>query len=262
MSVEALTWAFRQTMKHSSAKFVLVALANCASTESMEAYPSVAHLADATGQDRKTVLENLKRLRELGLIEDLGLRKGATGQVVVYRLKSSENGTVKESQKRNSTENGTVPFLDGNSPVFPPEQSRFSLKESRKRDTEPSEPSRNRKSNQKKKKAPACAVARPEGVSEQTWGDWLIIRKSKHAPVTETALAGIRREAAKAGVDIAEALRTCCERGWGGFKAEWLKPNERAGPVNGIKPSAAADFRNKTYTGTALDDLPADLRPS
>lgn len=127
MSVEAITWALKQPIEHSSAKFVLVVLANCASADTMRAHPSTGYLCDATGQDRKTVLANLGRLREWGYLEDTGLRTGATRQVIVYQLRTPsdptndpENGTVpppvEESQKRNSSENGTVPKTAGNSP--------------------------------------------------------------------------------------------------------------------------------------------------
>lgn len=126
MSVEAITWAFAVNVKPSTAKFVLVAMANCASTESMLAWPSVAYLAQATGQDRKTVLSNLSLLRDQGFIEDTGKRAGATKQVHVYRLNSTKTGTVKQAQERDSTESGTVPDFPPNSPVFPSKESRFS----------------------------------------------------------------------------------------------------------------------------------------
>lgn len=128
MSVEAITWALNLKVERSTAKFVLVAMANCANND-MTCWPSVQYLSDATCQDRKTVLENIKRLKEAGYITDTTIRKGRTGQVIVYQLKNPENGTVKEikeTQKRNSTENGTVPKTDTNSTVFPEEQSRFS----------------------------------------------------------------------------------------------------------------------------------------
>lgn len=148
MSVEAITWALKLPIKHSSAKFVLTVLANCASGDTWLAYPSVAYLAEATGQDRKTVLANLVRLRELGFIEDSGRRMGDTKQVIVYRLLAGQQietvPKTEQSQKRNSSENETVPKSTGKSPVFPSKQSRFSAKQSQKRDTEPSEPKGNR----------------------------------------------------------------------------------------------------------------------
>ncbi len=72
-------------------------------------------------------------------------------------------------------------------------------------------------------------VAPPVGVTDSVWQDWLKLRKAKKAAVTKTALDGIEREAGKAGVSLQVALETCCERGWTGFKAEWLasKPQDR-----------------------------------
>jgi uncharacterized protein YdaU (DUF1376 family) len=66
-------------------------------------------------------------------------------------------------------------------------------------------------------------VAPPEGVTVMVWQDWLKLRKAKKAAVTQTALDGIQREADKARVSLQTALETCCERGWAGFKAEWMQ---------------------------------------
>lgn len=41
--------------------------------------------------------------------------------------------------------------------------------------------------------------------------------------MTDVALLGIRREAVKAGIELEQALTICCERGWQGFKAEWIQ---------------------------------------
>jgi uncharacterized protein YdaU (DUF1376 family) len=72
----------------------------------------------------------------------------------------------------------------------------------------------------------APKVAIPLGVSEAVWNDYLILRKTKKMAVTATALKGIAREAAKANKPLEEVLAICCERGWGGFKAEWLDSKE------------------------------------
>lgn len=66
-------------------------------------------------------------------------------------------------------------------------------------------------------------VQKPESVSEQVWEDFSALRTKRRAPITETALRGIQREAEKAGITLEEALSTCCERGWQGFKAEWYR---------------------------------------
>lgn len=101
-------------------------------------------------------------------------------------------------------------------------------------------------------------VEMPEGVDPQTWADWLTLRKRKSAPVTQTVLREAIRESEKAGMTLERFLTIWCARGSQGLEASWLKPHERAGP-NG-KPSAAANFRETTYTGTAYDDLPPELR--
>jgi hypothetical protein len=126
MSNEAINWAFAQPVKHSTAKFVLVALANHASDGDWLAWPSVVSLTEATGQDRKTVLENLKRLTAMGYISDTGTRKGVTKQVPVYRL-NRDPKPVEQSQKRDDSENGTVPKFPDNSTVFPIKQSQNSV---------------------------------------------------------------------------------------------------------------------------------------
>ena len=61
-----------------------------------------------------------------------------------------------------------------------------------------------------------------EGIDEQIASDFIAIRKAKNAPLTQTALEGIQREANKAGLTLENALRICIERNWQGFSASWL----------------------------------------
>ena len=75
----------------------------------------------------------------------------------------------------------------------------------------------------KPKRKRSSNVQKPESVSEQVWNDFTALRTKRRAPITETALKGIQREAEKAGITLEEALSTCCERGWQGFKAEWYR---------------------------------------
>ena len=73
------------------------------------------------------------------------------------------------------------------------------------------------------------AAARPDDVSEPVWRDFQAIRKAKRAPLTDTALDGIRREAGKAGVTLADAIAYCCEAGWQGFNATWYAERHAGG---------------------------------
>jgi len=72
------------------------------------------------------------------------------------------------------------------------------------------------------------AIDRPDEVTEQTWNDYLQLRKQKRADLTATALDALKREARKAGWSLEAVLRECIVRGWTGFKAEWIdKPSSK-----------------------------------
>jgi uncharacterized protein YdaU (DUF1376 family) len=93
------------------------------------------------------------------------------------------------------------------------------------------------KREKKETRAPAAALVVPEDVPEELWSDWLRVRKAKRSgAVTETALAGIRREAERAGLSLSDAIRVCCERSWVGFNAEWMRPAGN-GPPAAIVPA-------------------------
>lgn len=80
--------------------------------------------------------------------------------------------------------------------------------------------------------------AKPDGVSPETWRDFLDLRKRKGSPLTETALKGISREASKAGWPLEAALEKCVVRGWQGFEVDWLKGEKppSATPANDVDP--------------------------
>jgi hypothetical protein len=79
------------------------------------------------------------------------------------------------------------------------------------------------------------------------WADFLEHRKAKRAPVTQSAIDLIAKEAKKAGVSLEEALQTCCAMGWQGFKAEWYDRRCRPSPpADGVlhRPLAAHPYRS------------------
>jgi pyocin large subunit-like protein len=248
MSVEAITWALAQRVDRSSAKFVLVAMANCAGAD-MLCWPSVAYLVEATCQDRKTVLENMKRLRDAGYITPTDAHKGKTGQVAVYRLTSPENGTVKESQKRDIPKTGPVPKTDANSTVFPSEESRFSV------ETVPKtghgtvkEPSIEPSGNQKRKKAVpetvGVEVLVEAGFDPATAEDFIAHKASVKAPLTQRAWADHLRESAKAGWTPMQAAEKVMAKGWKGFEAKYVA-NEARSPPGGVSRQTALEARNR-----------------
>lgn len=210
MSIEALNWALSQKLDRSSAKFVLVAMANCANEE-MKCWPSIAHLSEATCQDRKTVLENIKRLKELGIISDTDSRMGKTLQVTVFVLN-------KEYQKRDSTEIGTVPKKTVKSPVFPAKESRFSV------ETVPKtghgtikEPSSNQIPNTKDK-AQAPSFVLPDWIDKKHWDAWHSCAKRKKTTPEQKQLAVDKLDKWRSeGKDFAGALENAAVGGWQGL---------------------------------------------
>ncbi len=79
----------------------------------------------------------------------------------------------------------------------------------------------------RKRASATASPLRPPEVDEQTWSDWLALRRAKKAPVTKTVIAGAVAEANKAGMPLDAFLRLWCERGSQGLRAEWLRPAER-----------------------------------
>lgn len=99
------------------------------------------------------------------------------------------------------------------------------------------------KKQEQKAKPPASrsAVVFPPDIPDQLQTDFLALRKAKRAPLTQTALEGIAREAEKAGVSLKSALEMCCKRGWQGFEADWLKSGNRPnGHGNRLSPAGEA----------------------
>ncbi|MGL5735472.1 MAG: hypothetical protein ACRCYS_11450 [Beijerinckiaceae bacterium] len=93
------------------------------------------------------------------------------------------------------------------------------------------------------KRSRAKIAVKPDGVEQSTWDDFKALRTKKRAPLTETALKGIEREAATAGWSLEAALVECCERGWQGFKAVWVKGKEHG--RHNERPSGPIEARRR-----------------
>ena len=99
------------------------------------------------------------------------------------------------------------------------------------------------------------------GVEAQHAKDWLKVRNAKRAPLTDTALDDLKREAGKAGISVAEAVAICARRSWQGFNASWDWQGKGNGgngreTVAEYNKRAAAEFlakQEKTIEGERLD---------
>jgi hypothetical protein len=255
----------QQPVPKSSAKFVLVAMADCVNADGagMVCWPSYRHLTERTGQDVKTVEAGLRRLREHGFIVDTGERRGVTGQVIVYRLNTPECGVVPASAfslgvgpiGETNTPNlggvdtaGKTPVFPSKTPVFPVQDPQISHETPPKTGDGTSNGTSNGTKKEPVRKARVRADDLPiPGVPDDLQADWVKVRANKRAgPITATVIAGLQREAAKAGLTVIEAVTFCCEAGWQGFNAGWY-----ADRTKGRTPAAPSGkhsgFADKNY---------------
>ncbi len=87
---------------------------------------------------------------------------------------------------------------------------------------------------------------KPDGVEQIVWDDFLKHRKAKRAPLTETALTAIAREAFKAGWTMNDAIAEIVARNWQSFKAIWVKDNEN-GNTQGNSGNRAGNGRTNGF---------------
>lgn len=85
----------------------------------------------------------------------------------------------------------------------------------------------------------------PDGVSNSVWNDFKKLREKHKAPITETALKGLQREAIKANMTLEQVMQMCCERGWRGFKSEWAESAKQT--INKELPLATPEQIEHAY---------------
>lgn len=95
-----------------------------------------------------------------------------------------------------------------------------------------------------------------KGISASSAKDFLETRKTKKLTPTETAFKGIVSEVEKSGMDFNSAIDLCCRKGWGGFEAKWLKPEDKicesSAQVDMSEIITMADGRTFTRGGLAF----------
>lgn len=112
-----------------------------------------------------------------------------------------------------------------------------------------------------RKRVTTPVLQKPEDVTDSTWADWLQLRKTKRAPVTETVIEQAKAEALKAGIPLQRFLEIWCMRGSQGLQADWLRTDERPGRV---VPLPARMHDNAEETARMLaerDSLAAEPSP-
>lgn len=233
MSLDATCWAWQQKVRPTQ-KLVLLSLADRAD-EKHQCHPSIARLEADTGLYRETIMEAIAAMEEAGILAvDRSHGRGNRYRLlgVVGRHDQSaksdqlngENQYGKPVGKNRSVKADQSGKADSTSQEKPTTTSRekptLNL---------PSEPIN--ESEKKKRAFDALAHLVSLGIDESVASDWLTIRKAKKSPLTLTAINGVTREAAKAGLTLEAAIRYCCESGWVGFNANWYADRVRKLPA-------------------------------
>lgn len=129
MSARATFWAWQQDVRPATAKLVLLCLADCHNGDNGQCNPSILYIARMTGLDKKTVMNGIGRLEEVGAIEAIKRR----GHGTHYRLHTSTKiGTTKNGS---GTENGSSHYPPNqyqNRETTSPENGTQTYKESKK----------------------------------------------------------------------------------------------------------------------------------
>ena len=249
MSWSALAWAVRQKLP-STQKLVLLMLAERHNGDSGRCDPSHDLLAEDCGLSRRSVVDQIGKLEEAGYLRVMHRARGNAKLPNQYVLQLQFG--VPEKVKNipddpylvvHDVHKGSERAAQGVVHDVHKGSERAAHKPVNEPGIEPKI---------QKYSAGAHAVAKPDGVTDQTWADWLQLRKSHKATVTQTAVDGIAREAAKAGYTLEAALQVCCTNGWRGFKAEWVMPRQQ-----GALPGAG---RGRSLQSFAQQDREEGMR--
>ena len=215
MSIRLMTEAWKSGIP-AGRKMVLLALCDNANDQG-ECYPSISMLAEKCSMSERSVFNHVADLEKIGAI----VRNNRSGRSTVYHLDPCKFCTPANSaplQPLHPTPANSAP--QPLQPLHPTPANSAPITI-----IEPSiEPSRNRQR--------SSVMAKPDDVPEPLWADFVTHRKSKKATITETVMAGFRREAEIAGVSLAEAIHTTCEANWQGVKADWYAARNAAKPVS------------------------------
>ena len=220
----------------SGPKMVLLSLCDNANDQG-ECYPSIATIAERCSMGERTVQRHISELAKMKAVRAVE----RTGRSTVYHINPRQFGTPANLAPPPDCHPTPANLASPPPPIWHPTPANLAPITVK----EPSlEPSLNRNK----------TLPRPDDVSESVWSDFLLIRKSKKSALTETALAGIRAEAEKAGMTMDQALAMCCTRGWQSFKADWVKPDDKAAGKPGAKPKVYHDISKMDYTQGVDDD--------
>jgi len=205
MSFQAMAWAIEQRTAGSKEKFVLLMLANYASNETGECFPSLKTLAEATMLSKHTVIRALKSLEAGGFLAIRNRRLGSASLANSYRL--NLQGVVAPSDQGSRTENpGVVASCDPNLSEEPVNEPVRATARERKRYADP-------------------VVILQSHVDSMTARRFAEHCAQKGRPLSAPgaeAIGAVLAEVTRRGGSAVEALSMAISRNWSSLQFEWL----------------------------------------
>lgn len=174
---------------------------------------SVSQFMEVTGLSNRSVITACESLVEMGLLE----RSGGERKLNTYSVKAFEISQAGEKSSSDETGEKTSPTGENFSQTG--EKSSSDLV--KKVHTQNNNKNTIQNNNKKNTKKSVLDLLADFGITGQLADDFIVLRKAKKAPITETALKGYQSEADKAGISICEAVAIAIKRNWQGFNADW-----------------------------------------
>ena len=251
MSVRLMAEVFDRYPNGGGEMLLALALADHASDDGTSVYPKVKALAEKTRQSERTVQYQLRAMQEAGWLILVGSGNGGRSMSTEYRISPIWiKGANFSPIEKGATDDikGATDDTKGCNPQHKRVQRVAPANNHHRTINEPSEPS----GNARKRAAPA----KPDDVSQQAFDEWVEVRKSKRAgKPTSLVWAAMRREAAKAGISVDEAVTQCVEAGWQGFRADWYaNRNAKVSLGTPAKSGKHTGFSNLNYSEGIQDD--------
>jgi len=208
-----------------------------------------ANLARMVGETLEVVEGWLEELQHAGVYDI-----AEDGSIYSRRM-------IRDENLRQIRANGGK--LGGNPNLKPKDKVNHEVNQKDKQKPTPSSSSSSSSSTSLKNTA--TSVATPYGVSPEVWDQFVKQRKVKKAQITDLVMAGIQREADKAGYTLEKALTEVVVRNWTSFKADWVLEKQTATQkaqanmnllTRGMTAPKPADFWVKNATLEVIHDEP------
>jgi len=243
VSITAVVTVLDSSIAPTPVKLTAVTLAVWCNDQGGSLYPSMDEIARRVGVSRSQAQRNVHKLVEMRLLSVVANAAGGKpGVAPHYQLHIDRIAALSDAGRMDATgradATGRMDAAEGSHGCG---EGVAPVRQTGRTDATQKVMKGHGEVKEKKKRARAPDFPCPVEVDAKVWADWCELRHGHRAKVSDTAIAGIRDEATKAGLSLEQFLRVWCVRGSRGLQASWLKPEEKRGVVG--------NFQGKDWSG-------------